>query len=298
MTRFFPTEIVQHLTRGSYERTIAKLEEALQTENLFEGSDAHVLGTFSGYALVASDEGNCARVKYEDLGTEVKIVSHESVELLSYGEDDLSSFLEAESSKVIELWQKGQITEATRRLRALSSISDSWELRQEGAFEKWVSALEQERPWVRVLDEKREIIEGALQEKIDTTLRSKFRKLYDGSTRTEDMETYRSLVLENLDQIRETTGALLDDMKRMKNTVEKLASQYDEGSVVSALVAFSEDLLEDLSRIDTIAERSTKHVTRVDQLGRLHDLMTDRLSKAETAKHFVDTMAQRLSESQ
>lgn len=296
MARFFSTEVVQRLTQGSYERTIARLEEALHDANLFEGSDTHVLGTFNGYAIVASDEGEFARVKYEDLVSEVKILAHESLEVPSYADGEVSTFLKEESSRIIELWEKGHADEAAKRLRAIIDLSDSWPTQEEGegVYNSWVRALEQDRPWAALMAEKRSDIEGALQEKINTYLRPKFRRLYDGSIRSEDLETYRSLVVENIDLLRQKAGVLKASMTSATQTLSELATRFNESNVVRALGSFSEDLLEDLSRIDTIASGSLTRVDQVDRLSRLHDLMASKINQAETASNFVDTMAKRL----
>jgi len=297
MTRFFPTEIVQHLTRGSFERLIANLEEAVQEAALFEGASTYVLGTFSGYALVASDEGECARVKYEEAAGAIKILSHENVELPSYGTDEVSDFLVEESSKVLDLWNKGNLTEATRRLRSIVAASAEWSPKDEaGALKAWEESLSQNRPWLKLLAEKRDEIEGALPQWEDLHLRPKFRKLYDGSIPTTDLEEFRGLVLQDLGVIQEKTNALHTQIHNVTNEVKDLASRFEEGSVVTALAAFAEDLLEDLARIDTISKESPKHISRVEHLGRLHDMMAIRLSKAGVANHFVKTMAQRLSD--
>ena len=150
MSRFFPTEAVRHLTRGSFERLISKLEEALEHYSLFEGATPYVLGTFSGHAIVASDEGACARIKYEDMGDSISILEHELVELKSYDTSEVSSFLEDESRKVLDLWSDGKLTEASERLRSLVEASDSTKRVDESDLMKsWVQTLTQSRRWTR-----------------------------------------------------------------------------------------------------------------------------------------------------
>jgi len=296
MPRFFPTEAVKHLTRGSFERLIAKLEEALEDYPMFEGSSSYVLGTFSGYAIVASDEGACARIKYEDLGESIEILEHEFVELKSYDTSEVSEFLEDESSKILDLWSKGNLTEATQRLRSLVEISESVErVNESDLMKSWVPMLTQSRPWTRLLDEKRGEIEGALEETTRIGLHRKFHRLYDGSIPESDLEPYKGLVLSDLGALKESTKTLLIDTQNASEAARTQAARFEEGGAVAALFAFSEDLLEDLARIDRIASEATKHVSGVANLSQLHDLIEVRLTDAKIAQNFVDTLAKSLS---
>jgi hypothetical protein len=296
MSRFFPTEAVRHLTRGSFERLISKLEEALEDYSLFEGATPYVLGTFSGYAIIASDEGACARVKYEDLGDSVVVLEHELVELKSYDTSEVSSFLEDESRKVLDLWSDGSLIEATERLRSLVEASDSTAQVSESDLTKsWVQVLSQSRPWTRLLDEKRGEIEGALEETARIGLHRKFHRLYDGSIPTSDLEPYKGLVESDFGKLKESLNTLLTDTKNAAEAIRAEELRFESGGPVSALVAFSEDLLEDLGRIDRITREATKHISGVANLSRLHDLVEARLTDAQIAKNFVDTLAKSLS---
>ena len=296
MPRFFPTEAVRHLTRGSFERLISKLEEALEEYPMFEGSSSYVLGTFSGLAIVASDEGACARIKYEDKGDFIEILGHELVELKSYDTNEVSQFLEDESRKILDLWRKGNLTEATQRLRSLVEISDNVKRVDESDLMKsWVQLLTQDRPWTRLLDEKRSEIEGALEETTRIGLHRKFHRLYDGSIPEKDLEPYRGLVTSDLGDLKESLNTLLIDTKNASEAANIQANKFEDGGAVAALFSFSEDLLEDLARIDRIASEATKHVSGVANLSQLHDLMESRLTDAKIAQNFVDTLAKSLS---
>jgi hypothetical protein len=296
MPRFFPTEAVRHLTRGSFERLIAKLEEALQDYPLFEGASSYVLGTFSGHAIVASDEGACARVKYEDLGDTIEVLEHELVELKSYDTSEVSEFLEDESRKVLDLWTRGRLTEATERLRSLVEVSDKVEpVSESDLMQSWLQTLTQDRPWTTLLDEKRGEIEGALAETTRIGLHRKFHRLYDGSTSKKDLEPYRGLVTSDLGDLKESLTTLIRNTQNASETASAQAARFEAGNAVSALVAFSEDLLEDLARIDRIASEATKHVSDVANLSQLHDLIEARLTDAQIATDFVDTLAKSLS---
>ncbi len=219
------------------------------------------------------------------------------VDLPSYSVNEVNDFLEDESRKVITLWQKGNLEEAVHRLRALASASDEWKVRDtKGALKVWEQSLSQKRPWLKLLDEKKEEIEGALEQTEDLYLRPKFRKLYDGSIPNTDLEEYRGLVLSDLGKLQALNDDIFTQTKRATDKARSLVPQFEEGSAVTALVSFGEDLLADLARIDTISKESPKYISRVEDLGRLHDKMAMRLSQAGVAKNFVETMSNRLSD--
>jgi len=146
-----------------------------------------------------------------------------------------------------------------------------------------------------LLDEKRGEIEGALEETTRIGLHRKFHRLYDGSIPESDLEPYKGLVLSDLGALKESTKTLLIDTQNASEAARTQAARFEEGGAVAALFAFSEDLLEDLARIDRIASEATKHVSGVANLSQLHDLIEVRLTDAKIAQNFVDTLAKSLS---
>lgn len=118
-----PTDVVKKLVEGSYEYLIHKVEESVQrsAKDLF-GKDitTKVLGTFSGHALVISEDGDVLRLKYsEDFDRNIKIISSEKVSLPLYNSDNISSFVEAEADKIITSLAEGRGREASKKLREL-----------------------------------------------------------------------------------------------------------------------------------------------------------------------------------
>jgi hypothetical protein len=255
-----------------------------------------VLGTFSGYALVASDEGECLRLKYEDSGDSIEITFKESVDVPSYGIEDVDSFLESESKKVIDLWSSGRLTEAEEKLKALAHMVPLRKPTVNGAYDRWVEALEVKRQWETILEGKKSDIEEALGE-VDISSRTKFHRLYDGSISERELGNYKDLVGENLRQIREKVASLREDVTCAKTTVSGLITAFENNPALISFSAFVEDLLEDVRRIDTIAEESTVHVRSVARLGHLSDLLAGKLARATGALNFIETMATRLSKS-
>ena len=305
MPRFIPTDEIRVLTRGSYENLISQLgEEAqVQSESLF-GSECstHLLGTFNGYAIVASEEGQCRRVKYEhNSAGEVRFVKVEAVEVASYEADALDEFLTDEATRVLELFNKGSISEASEKLRGLASVAGSWQAgpQQSDLVETWVESLEKTRPWQRLYEAKKDRIQRSVWEGLkaveDDLLRPKFRKLYDGSTADADLDGYRDLVVDDFQSVQQKISSLAE---RVQGAYSVIRSSVDEGESVKTFTSFSEDLLEDLARISTIAIESPTQVSRVDQLGRLHDKLVERISTMEIASLFVSQMADRFREAQ
>jgi hypothetical protein len=311
MARFIPTQEMQRLTRGSYEQTISRLDEAVQetVESLFgEKIDTHVLGTFPGYALVAAEDGRCLRLKFEESASgEIHFVQKEEVEVTSYAEDDLEDFLRTESEKVIELFNQGHQTEALDRLRGLSKYSDKWDSSEnaEDMVETWMHTLNRNRPWKRLYEARRDKIHRSLWDSLksleDSRLRPKFQRLYDGSSINEDLEGYRDLVVDDLVALHERINVLKQQVQGAYATIRVTAPRMEEageGETMTTFTAFSEDLLEDLSRINTISTEAPKQVSQVGLLGKLHDQLVERLFSMEVAGGFISQMATRLSAAQ
>lgn len=309
MPRFIPTEEIKLLTRGSFEHLVSKLDDLIRenSEVVFGAkTETHLLGTFPGYAIVASAEGDCARVKYEQVGTKVRIAGVEKVEVPSYDEKGLSGFLKTEAEKVLDLFNAGSITEASARLRGLLALSGKVEesvVSQESAAEAWISALNRARPWERLYEARKEKIHRSIWAEMkqleQDRLRPKFRKLYDGSIQESDLESYRDLVVENIETVRTRTEALISRLRASYEGIRLASSRIDSLDSEDGLTnftAFSEDLVESLDKINTIATESPLHVSRVDLLGRLHDKMTERLFSMEVTGLFVSQMATRLSD--
>lgn len=308
MLRFIPTEEVKRLTKGSYEHLIARLEERIResAEELFDAdSPVHILGTFPGHVLVVSEDGRCARVKYEgiDSGT-VKIVKVEEVDVPSYSMENLDEFLRSESRKVVDLFRKGDVAKGTEGLKGLALHANGWPSpgRQEETVNGLLKTISKERPWTRLFEARKDQIHRSLWGELrgieESRLHPRFRKLYDGSTCSGDLEKFRSLIEdcfrvlgERLDGV---AGLVKDARSRMQaatTEVEKLG----EADALATSIAFSEDLLEDVSRIAKIGVRSSKQVRQVDSLGRLHDGLVERLATMEVAGHFVLQLSKRLS---
>ncbi len=304
MPRFFPTAEVKRLTRGSYEHIIVQLEEKIResAEELFDAETTiHILGTFPGYVLVATEEGACARVRYEGLDSgSVKIVKVEEVKVPSYSAENVDEFLRSESERVVELFRKGDVEKATEGLRGLALHSESWPAPpQVDSLLKTVSA---ERPWTRLFEARKDQILralwGSLKSIEESRLRPRFRKLYDGSVEAGDFERFRSLVEDRFQVLEGRLRAVSEQVKEAQVKVQAAATEVGrlgEGEALTTFAAFAEDLLEDVSRITKIAIKSSKQVRRVDSLGRLHDAMVERLSDMEVAGHFVSQLANRLS---
>lgn len=308
MPRFIPTEEVKRLTRGSYEHLISRLEKKIQesAEELFDGdTSVHVLGTFPGYVLVASEDGRCVRVKYEGLDSgSVTIVKVEEVEVPSFSAENIDSFLRMQSKKVVEMFRKGQLEEGKEALRGLALHSNGWpEPIEEGSTtEALLKTINRARPWTRLFEARKDQISRSLWDRLkeieESRLRPSFRKLYDGSVDSGDLEKFRSLVEDRyqglIKRLDDVAGLIRDAQTKMQaaaTDVERLG----EAEALTTFSSFSEDLLEDVSRVTTIASRASKQVRRVDSLGRLYDVMAERLTNMELSSHFVSQLANRLT---
>ena len=310
MTRFVPTEEMLRLTRGSYESLISSLDEAVQAqaESLFGSKvETHVLGTFPGYALVAAaDDGRCLRVKYEQAsGGGIHIVQTESIDVPSYDEENLDEFLQTESEKVLDLFRKGSVEEAEDRLRSLVTFTGKWTGPKADLTESWFEALHRGRPWLRLYEARKDRIHRALWDNLkaleDSRLRPKFQRLYDGSSIKEDLAGYRDLVVDEFGTLNTRINELKQKIQGAYAAIRVTTPRMEEageGDMMTTFTAFAEDLLEDLSRINTIATEAPEQVNRLDLLGRLYDQTVERFYKMEVAGGFISQMATRLSEAQ
>jgi hypothetical protein len=299
--RYIPTEEVRRLTIGSYEHLIARIDEAVRSDaaRLFGAKiEAHVVGTFSGYAIVLAEDGRFLRIKYDEVKGSVRVVGHEMLKVASYSPDELGSYLKSESQRAVDSLLRGNVEEALSRLKGLTRFVERRPTHDEPQIvEAMATFYRSDRLWRRVFQEKADHIRRMVLDEItaihEDRLQVKFRSLYDGSVSATDLESYRELVIENLNQIGERTDNLL---RQVTDAAREAKGRKDGEAVVTSLFAFADDLVEDLRSVKKTASESTRQLTRVDCLGKFHDTLAEGFRDRELASRFVIKMSKRLGE--
>lgn len=299
--RYISTEEVRRLSVGSFEHLIARIEEAVRAEavQLFGAKiESSVTATFQGYAIVLAEDGRFVRVKYEDKKGQIKILGHEPVKVESIAPDKLDSYLNSESQKAVDAFLAGDVSAAMTRLKSLVPFVENKTAPQDDRMvDAMVAFYRSDRPWRRVFTEKADTIRRLVLDEVaaihEDRLQVKFRPLYDGSVSGADLEKYRELVIENLQKIGERSGTLIEQVSVAVRDVK--AKKLDDEAVVS-LVAFGEDLIEDLNATRATVRGAAQRVRKIDCLGKLHDTFAEDFRDRELAGRFVMKMSQRLGD--
>jgi hypothetical protein len=300
--RYIPTEEVRRLTAGSYEHLIARIEDAVRAEVvhlLGAKIEASVVGTFPGSAIILAEDGRFVRVKYEDKQGSLTILSHETLQVASFAPDKLDDYLKSESQKAADSFVQGDVAGALQKLKGLVRfVEHKNPARDAQIVDALVMFHRSDRPWKKVFAEKADTIRRMMLDEVasihEDRLHVKFRSLYDGSVSETDLETYRELVIESLNKIGERADRLHTQVSAALSVVK--AKKIDDDAVVS-LLAFGEDLVEDLNTTRKTARDATQRVRQVESLGKLHDSFAEDFRDRELAGRFVMKMSQRLDAS-
>lgn len=256
MSRLFSTDKLKKLTEGCYESVIASVENAVNESSHFSG-DVSVVGTFPSYAVVATTEGECARVWYKRTKKGVVVERIEDGLADSYGQDNLDDFINEERERALSLFAEDRAA-ATARLVKLAELKASKKVSPLLELEE---RLLTKRPWETFVEDNESHFGKVETFKVDS---------FDSAVeRAEELKQFVEYALE----------AIAED------------EELSESEAVKTLVTFSSDLLEDIRRIDTISKESPIHITLEEQSSRFHDLLADKLSRAGVAVNFISTMA-------
>ena len=305
---FVPTQEVQKLLFGSYEHLIARVDEAVQEESsqLFGSNcEAKTLGVFPGYAVVGNDSGKFVRVQFEDLqGKKLRLTGHESVEVPIVTESNLGSFVVEEAGRAVEEFLKGDTESAQARVRGLSFfIEENPESSEKALVESWIASVSSERPWRRLYKEQtqkiRKFLWGELTSLEENRLSPKFKKLYDGSTTDDELESFRETVESDLLYIAERADALAGVIAVAVEGTDGLLPQLadpEDDAVLTLFSTFAEDLVEDLRGVKHVASEASQNVGCVSCLAELHDNLATGLYDYEVAGRFIERMAVKLKD--
>lgn len=301
INRFFPTEEVRNLTVGSFEQLVVRVDEAIRSASAqIFGSDVVVelAGTFHGYAIVLAEDGRGARVKWEDDKGVIRIVHHELISIQSYGNDDVGEYLKTEARKAARSFVSGDVDSAVNRIKTLLPFLPKIPVDRPQAVESLLALHSADRAWKRLFAEKADVIRRLMLEEIkaihEDRLRPKFRSLYDGKVTESDLETYRDVVIDSLNNVAKRSDSLAAEVScAVQKAKEKQIKDTDE-SVVTSLFAFADDLRHDLCSVRKTATEAVRFTKNVTSLSQLHDALVSDFQDREVAGRFVIKMCERL----
>jgi len=300
------TEAVRRLTMGSYEHTIAKLNEAIQRckKSLFKEESIRVFGTFPGHAIVVAESGKFYRAVFEEKDGAFKVTGVSGVPVPMA--DSVPDFVRTEVQSVVEAFLAGKIDAARIKLEGVAPfVGNRKQITESQLTESVISAMKAEKPWRRLYQEQeqkiRKFLWGDLAAIQEAAVSPKFKKLYDGSMEAEEVETFRDLVSEETKEL----GYRLEALTRFVHEARAFVTQFEpkfrelgEDAIYTTFGAFSEDLESDLQSVSELVSESATGVSSVADLGKLFDAVAEALTDYEIAGRFVEKMAAKLHSSQ
>lgn len=307
--RVVPAEAIAELAQGSYEHLVSRINEALESQkNLIVGPNRSVktVATFPGYAVVASDEGQFLRVKYEDINGSIRLSGFENVEVSTYEPKTIFKYAQECALSAVDAMLSKNKDESRNRLRALVSLSESFSRpRGEVIVENVIGALQLQRPWRRLYVEQHAEIKKMLATELkmieDNSVNPKFTKLYDGTIPEERFEEFRSLVTSDLTSLGERLSGVHTKVEAayypFADSIKNLNRDPKDDAVLNQFSTFAEDLIDHLRVMRENLAEALEDAACVMCLGQVHDAIAEGLLDIEIAGRFVENMALRFAES-
>lgn len=302
---FVPRDEVLKLTKGSFEHLAVRVEQAVKTEKarLFENAEVQVLGTFAKHAVVLTDAGKVFHAQFEESASgEIRFISAVEADAVVVPRDSMSKFLKKEAKAVADLYLKGLVSEANRRMNQLAKLVDANAVFDDGKIvENFIEELTRDTDWRRQVSAEtgsvRQVLGEVVEELSSKKLRAKFFKLYDGSLSGAELEHYRGLVNEDLghlmgrvEAVREQT---LESISKLREVVEKVPES--ERETVRAFEGFVAEFSADLVSLPGALSETVQGVESVGALGKLFDAVAEELLRYEVAGAFAVQMTNRLA---
>lgn len=308
ISSFVPTAEIRKLTIGSYEQLKAQVESSIETsrEKLFGSeSPVQVLGTFSGYAIVLSEDAKVYRVKYEkSQAGEIAPISAEVLSVPAYKPDTMNDFAVREARAYVESLFDGSKKDAALHLQNLVPLVKAHVVVEAPKLvEAFQNLVKGERGWKKVYTERiaqiRSTVKDELPKLEESRLLAKFNRLYDGSIPKTESAKYGELVTADLKYLGEKIETLLSQTEKAvnvsKGAVPALKTEQKDPTV-KMFESFSEDFVADVKGVKKALSEASEHLNAVDDLGKIYDLLAGELHRYEVAGQFVAKMSRRLAE--
>jgi len=309
ISSFVPSEEIRKLTFGSYEQLKLQVESSIEKsrERLFGSeSPVQVLGTFSGYAIVLSEDARVFRVKFEktDKG-EIAPISAEPLSVEAYTPQTLDKFVLREAEAYVDAFLSGSKSNALDHLKNLLPLVKQKAPTPAPAqvSETFESIVKGERGWKKVYVERiaqiRATVKDELPKMEESRLREKFGRLYDGSIPQSELSGYKDLVTSDLTYLGERVDSLLAETEKavstFKGAVPALKTE-EKDPTIKMFESFSEDFMTDLRSVKKALSETSELLNGVDDFGKIYDVLANELHRYEVAGKFVAQMSRRLAE--
>ncbi len=309
ISSFVPSEEIRKLTFGSYEQLKLQVENSIEAsrEKLFgSAASTQVLGTFSGYAIVLTEDARVFRVKYEKTQTgEIFPISCESMPVQAYKPESMDKFAASEARAYVEAFLGGSKSMATEHLRNLVPLVKAapTPVAAVKLIEAFENLVKGERGWKKVYADRisqiRTTVKDELPKMEESRTLPKFGRLYDGSIPKMEVTSYKDLVTSDLNYLGERIERLLSETEKAVSLYEGAVpalKNEQKDPTVKMFESFSEDFVADLKGVKNALSEAAGHLNGVDDFGKIYDLLANELLRYEVAGQFVAKMSRRLAE--
>lgn len=296
---YFP-EAIKRLAEGSFEHVTSRVEAEVRKNalRLFgEQIEAKVVGTFPGYAVAVADNGKAVRFRFEDTEGSIRIGLYEAIQVDSIPAEQRYTLAQTESNKVAELLQSGQLVEARAKLKGLTRLVDGRSpVHDEQLVDAIIGFRKIDRPWrqafsIKADEIRRSMLDEATQIAKDR-IEAKFKSLLNGAVAEDQIDTYRELVTDCLEKLQVRTATLQSEVV---SALQALRDKPCTDANVSKLLAFGDDLADDLASTDKTIRESLARILRTESRAKLHDVLAEDFRDRELSGRFVIKMSKRLS---
>lgn len=297
-----PEREIIRLIEGSYEQRAIRVGKAIEgaVEKLGLSEEIEVAGVFDGYVVAHNaDRSRAYKIKYEI--AENKDVIAISAEQLPIKAVTPAEYALAEARAFVYAFINGSRSEAGEHLKNILPVVQEWHAHEPArALEAFESLVRGERGWKRVFAEREEQIKSAVGADIGNQLAEKFRKLYDGSIQESEFGNYSDLVTSDLKYLTDRVDALLTSTEKAvsgyKSAAPALKTESTDATI-QMFESFAEDFVVDLRGVKNALVEANDIFNRIDEFGKIYDVLASELHRYELAGRFVEKMSRSLFDS-
>jgi hypothetical protein len=305
---FVPISEIRKLAEGSFEQTAVTLSQVVEnsSKQIF-GEDVvcELIGTFPDTALVLSENGDVARIRWSrnEQGNP-QITGHEPVKVSRYSSENRGDYVRQEVRRAVRSWMEGRVDEAKGIIAEVAPYAVGAPSQDPSkVVEALAVELKAPRPWRVLLQSRSEQIrpmvgEAAIRKIEEEKVAPKYGPLYNGRLAESEILSYRDLVEGDFVYLTTRVGALKDLVESSYDAVRSVvrSEELKEEEAIKVFVTFSEDLIADLRRLQKIVSEATTQISKLDSLGKLHDTIVEHEADYAVASRFVEAMSSRLLE--
>jgi hypothetical protein len=304
-----PTEVVGGLIHGSFDALSFRLEEAIEEgRQLFTDKDEVEVGrvaTFEDHAIVGTSDGTYFKVPFSEKDGEINLLLPERLDVPIVESRNAAAYVNNFALGAVDALLHGDLTESKDRLLALSKMQEGVEkqgLRDLVAETK--SKLGAQRPWRAVYQEQRQTMDETLGDNLqqirESSIRSMFAPLYDGTIEEEDFPSYHGQAVASLQRVAARFEAVKDSVRLsygpFAESAKGVECTEEERKTLELFGAFSEDLAIDAEAVCEHLRYAIENEECVMCLGQIHDLVAEGLYDYEVASKFIESMSASFNE--